>query len=360
MPRMRIAAIGAFVTLVAVSSPGWGALTRDEIRSANAASQAAIVTLQAHVEASIQFNPSLVPKTGNVLLTEKHVIEYARSGDKERFKELQGAWGVRDVIRDTRNRTGSEFRPKQGNQTIETGVISDGTRTFPLEIWQWTLFDMPDGDEPLVQLLDRGEVRSLQNKTDSGRALIYLDIHDPPTKRDPKGRRYEVWVDPGVNYLARKVICHRTLPNGRKARIEMEVQSFREVKAGVFFPERVVRSGFYRESWADKGEATLSNIRVNESLPAGFFRHTFPSGTRVTDAIRGITYTVGLNGQPTKAAQFNANPSPSPEPRGTPTPLTADVERWPWHRLVLIGSLITVAAGLGVILWKRRNRAATV
>jgi len=274
-----------------------------------------------------------------------------RSGDKERVKELEGSQlGVRDTIVDLKAKKASQFVPKRGEKSINTALIGPEQRiVVPVQIWEWTLFELPECKEQLGELLDEAELKALKATSESGEALIYLDI------RDTKDRRYEVWVDPGTNYLVRKLICHGSRVN-TGYRIEQEVLSFREVKPGLFFPERVVYSLIISGDWMTKTEATLANLRVNETLPAGMFQHTFPPGTLVTDYEHGTGYTLGANGEPTKVGSFV--PSSPPVSVGTSTPPTADDVRWPWHWFVVGGSALMVVLGLGLMIWKRRREAA--
>jgi hypothetical protein len=48
---------------------------------------------------------------------DRYLIDYSWSGGKERFKEWEGPLGIRDVIRDSENRKGSVFWPKQEKVT---------------------------------------------------------------------------------------------------------------------------------------------------------------------------------------------------------------------------------------------------
>ena len=213
---------------------------------------------------------------------------------------------------------------------------------------------MPDTGQPLSELLAQGDIKTLKQVNDNGRDSVYVDV------RDANGWKYEIWIDPGTNYLARKLIRHRRLPNGQNSRIEGEVLSFREVKPGVFFPDRVGQALFFGGDWFQKGKASLSNLQVNEAVAAGQFRHVFPVGTLVADVEKGTTYTIGPAGTPIHVAPI-ASPPPSGPPAGpvgTATPPDADKDRWSWRHLLLLSSGLVLAAGLIMMFWKRRQRTA--
>jgi hypothetical protein len=352
MVREPDSEVAVLVALLVATAPGWHDTTRDEIRSGNAASQAAVAALQARVEVVMTYNRShLPPGAAPTRLADKYVIDYSRSGDKERIQEINGPLGVRDIIRDAANEKASVFAPKRDRKSVDSLVVSGYMNAFALQIWQWTLFELPECKQTLSQLLAEGEVKSQRRIADVGHALIFLSI------RDSKGRRYEIWVDPSANYLIRKLICHTSKPKA-EIRIEGEVVSFQEVKPGVFFPARLVHSIISNGTWLEKAEATLTEIRINESMPEGQFQHTLPVGTWVTDNERGTWHTIGPDGQPTKSVPIA--PSSPPIPLGTGSPLTAEDHGWPWHRFVLICSVIIFSVALGAIIWKRRKSSTAV
>src|SRR5262249_58250457 len=88
MARASNAGVGAVVVLTVAAVPVWAEVTRDDIRSANAASQAAIVTLQARGEGTYHFNPAHIPPGASTTGTDKYVIENGRAGGQKRTHEL--------------------------------------------------------------------------------------------------------------------------------------------------------------------------------------------------------------------------------------------------------------------------------
>lgn len=348
MVRTGVPTIGSLIALAIAVLPVWSEFTQEDVRSGNAASQAAVATVQARVEVTIHFPPSVVASIPGSSETDKYVLDYVRSGDKERVKEIQGPLGVRDIIRDFGNKKGSLFVPQSGGKSVDTAILgNEQTPPVTMHIWEWVLFELPECKAPLSQLLDMGDVKKLKSTEISGRALIYLDV------RLSKDQRYELWVDPAVNYLVRKLIYHTSKPKV-DLRVEKEVLSFREVQPGVFFPEQLVHGLFFSGGqWFEKAEATLTNIRVNEPLPEGQFRHTFPPGTMVTDYEKGQAYIVSPEGQPRLVSPLDPSGARAPEEVMTQTPVTADDDPWPWHRILVLVSVVAVVCGLSVTLWKR-------
>ncbi len=345
--RNWVHTVSAIITLGTIYHGSWGDTTVDDIRSRNAAAQAAVATLQARVEAHTRLNPAKAPKRSDEKYERRYVIEYARSGDKERHKQTEGASRVIDTIRDLGTGKASSFTPKTGGRTIDQGSISTARSLAPIvQPWAWALFELPWCNKPLHKLLGETEATAVKMSLAPGGKLIRLDIRSA-------GDRYEVHVDPSVNYLVRKVVAERTFPKVT-AREEIEILDVQEVRPGVFFPNAVMLTPLGDGTWMLKGELTFHDIRVNEKLPADMFRRIFPPGTRVGDSEKKTTYTVGGDGRPTAVGTIAPPPTSPVAEVKTSTPPTAD-DAWPWHRYVFVGSVAAVAVGLGLLFWKRRQ-----
>jgi hypothetical protein len=317
------------------------------------ASQAAILTLQAHIEITIELNPSQVPSSvRNNSMMNKYVMDYLRSGKKERIKE-DGPLGNRDLIRDFESGKGSELRPKPPKNGVAQGTLDVSNNINALEVWQWLLFGVPDSRLTLAELLTQGEAKGLKETVENGRSLVYLDM------LDSRSQRYEIWLDPGTNYLARKVVCHWTRPRG-SGRTQCEALAYREMKPGLFFPERVKYTMWAGNEWCQKGESVLTNIRVNEPLAPGSFKHVFPVGTMVADVENGKGYIVGRDHQPSHVGTLAPQTSyvVSGQTLQTSTPADADQKPWwSWENLLLIGSGVLLAVGVAGYWWKRRAKS---
>lgn len=105
--------------------------------------------------------------------------------------------------------------------------------------------------------------------------------------------------DPATNYLARAVIVRPKIPWPAGVPIpEQEVTEFVEAAPGVYFPAkaRSFDPATGKESWAIE----LTDIRVNQPVPADALTFRFPAGLEVTDGIRGGVYRTDANGEPTQ------------------------------------------------------------
>ena len=166
---------------------------------------------------------------------------------------------------------------------------------------------------------------------------------------------YAVWLDPAVNHLIRRVVRTVESPQGVLA-YEMAVEQFGEPKAGIFIPTTVVFHSKVGKVAFPKVTLTLTDLRVNESLPPATFRSEFPPGVRVTDSVRGTTYTVAADGGQKNPGVIAPAPSlPPGQPQPTATPPDADEPAWPWwKRIVLASAMVVLVAG--VVTWVRRRK----
>jgi hypothetical protein len=130
MATLLRAGLGAFAAVLLLHTAARGDVTAEQLQARSAASQAAILTLQAHVEVTIEFNVSQVPASmRNNPMTNKYSIDFVRSGSKERTKE-RGDQGVRDLIRDFESGKGGLLVPKQEKQTVNTGALDAAKNVY--------------------------------------------------------------------------------------------------------------------------------------------------------------------------------------------------------------------------------------
>lgn len=113
------------------------------------------------------------------------------------------------------------------------------------------------------------------------------------------GRRLEIQVDPGANYLVRQVVRHPTDAEASQFNyptVTFFVEQFDELLPGVNFPT-VVKT---RSTVSDDGSLTetvleIASIKVNEPLREDAFKLTFPKNVSVVDKIANVTYVWGEN-----------------------------------------------------------------
>lgn len=320
-----------------------------EVRRGNNSSLAALVTVNAHVHLLITRLKGTAPIQSPAELEG----EYHRSGAKVRIDEKKGFPLPNTIWIDyNQRRTWSLSRPSP-QLPLSGGISALACEPSFIDAWNNVCLSLPDSDQSLGQILASSlapdKVRSEGN-------LIYIDV------TDRKGNRYEAWADRSVNYLVRRVVCRRARLPGMTAnvRIEVEVQSFEEVKPGVFFPKRSKKKLIGNDEEIALWETTLSNLRINEPLPDSLLQASFPEGTVVTDQIRGVSYRVNADGQPTglTAAQFT-EPAPisGQQSGGEATPLDAERSRWPVWTTVAAASCVLLLVGT-ILKWRKQRRSA--
>jgi hypothetical protein len=138
-------------------------------------------------------------------------------------------------------------------------------------------------------------VNEVKRITENGAELIYVHLtHDRA--------RLEVWFDPQVNYLMRRLTTHTFRAGSSKARetkTESVVTRFRELAPAVFFPEQTEQRTPSENPSA--GTAITVNdfheMIVNQPVAAEVFKVRYPPGIEVRDSIQGRAYSVQRDGE---------------------------------------------------------------
>ena len=182
---------------------------------------------------------------------------------------------------------------------------------------------------------------------------------------------FEIWFDPKVNYLARKLIGDFTGPPDRpKVRRESQVLRFVEAAPGIHFPVEAETKFINNDKLTHHEVATFSDIRINQPLPTGIFELPIPPNSKVLDAIQDREYTVDGSGKETGISRPLAKGMPAPAGKSGQAPgsaasppvvaLTATTkEPEPVTRWVLYGLLLVLAIA-GGIWYVRRLRASAI
>jgi hypothetical protein len=213
------------------------------------------------------------------------------------------------------------------------------------DVWWLSLFVWPDpkhGPEPLTfdEMLQHGqEVGNVDERSESGRKDIVVELVTG-------GEKYEVWFDPRVNYLVRRIIATE---NDR--RMDVSVTSFAEAKPGIFFPERIEMTLTNAGKQTDARSTVFSDIRVNEPISPAVFDRRFPSGLHVEDLVTGKSYTTNAPGEPGTDSE-DLVVGGALTRNAVPKDVTREEPR-PWSRWILPGSL--GALGGAFALWIRRR-----
>lgn len=146
----------------------------------------------------------------------------------------------------------------------------------------------PPGLVALDELLAKPHRINGVKRVSNGRDLIYLDFsHDR--------FRFEIFFDPQVNYLVRKLI---QTSNTARTRRESEIVKFAEVRPAVYFPARIETKVFEAAgALRSTRVATISDIQVNQPMDPGIFKFRYPDGTIVQDLFTRTIYKTDTEGR---------------------------------------------------------------
>src|SRR5579883_940722 len=196
----------------------------DSVKQAHRASVESIRTLSCRTR--VVYEPKL--PTGD------EQGEYWRDGDVVRCKHTSDAGRTGDVlVRDGRRLSTDKIPPAtlgQGGPTKSTGTITDTNKFMSCDPWLLGLIMFPGKSKYLVSfdvfLAEADKVNSAKRVDDKGRPLVVLDV------AHSRGR-FEIFFDPGVNYLVRRrVLWSPTIPGLILS--DQEVVEFQEGAPGIF------------------------------------------------------------------------------------------------------------------------------
>lgn len=154
--------------------------------------------------------------------------------------------------------------------------------------------NLDDTRQTLKQLVSYSPHVKVVAKADkSGGRLWQLNIEHPHNKTEGRlaGSRYEVVLDPKVNYLVRSVVAHiaDTDPspaNTVPVRTERHVTEFRETDDGIYYPTKLVAALYEPHAPLDappasEQEYAAGDITINSDLPIDALDFHFPKDARV-------------------------------------------------------------------------------
>lgn len=204
---------------------------------------------------------------------------------------------------------------------------------------------------PFERLVEKAtRLKRAEWKTVEGNKLAMIELVIPQANSPADSWDVQFYFDPNVNYLVRKEVYSL----GSYVR-EQEVVQFKESAPGLFFPEQV--SGRSKDSTSS---TLLSEIRVNQPLPAGVFNFRYPHGVYLSDGIKGVSYRVDIEGNPISAATPHARGPLPPRSDAESSTLRTETEEEPRSltRWILPFALVILASA-GVVAVIRRWRART-
>lgn len=329
-------------------------LLLDFVRDAHRASREAIRTCSCRVE----FTTTLVHKTPPVVQSCTaqcwHSPDAVRVKVLETDRELDYVWkdNVRkEVIRRTSNgqtvigATRGHFTNKHLHKSDawEAGLL---VLNSPGTIWA----------VPFERLVtDASLCRRIERRRINGKEMIAAELFFDQSKDREGSWIVEVFFDPAANFLVRKTIYTMV---GGDLRREAETSEFQECAPGVFFPRTI--AGTTEASgkvWATHS-TKITDVRINERIPAEMFILRYPHGVVLTDDIRGTSYRVDRDGNPISKENALARIAPPPlAATSAAAPRTeTHVEPESWTRWILPLSVAGLAFACLLLVLRRRHR----
>jgi hypothetical protein len=248
-----------------------------------------------------------------------------------------GAGVSRSVVATTRMQTGARIdtTPDRQTQEFRYQYWLDGQHTNLAEyIFRY--------------LLDHKGEFSSEVRPDG---LVALTVPWAPRwSKTPLGTR-EFVLDPAKGFMpvSGKGRWEQPKPTGPPNwRSEEFTADEAKLVGDVWMPMRlreVIHSSNGTPGTVNVWETAVDRIELGRVAPADL-EVTFPKGTQVVDAIKGVTYHVGEDGQPTKMDRVYGAAPPSPQAIRDARPATA----WRW---VLIG--LSNLVGVGLLVWVGRR-----
>ena len=232
-------------------------------------------------------------------------------------------------------------------RTLETDPWEVGLHSLPLGL----VTKPPKRIYTLADIVQKGTVREsgwVQNGTKRvARMLIDCDAGE---------RTYEVWVDPGTNWMIDKCILTMREAGAVTWINEFSVEEFRELKPSIFVPVRCKAVLQFRGEKVVVSDCTMKNIVINEKLPKEPLSPIPAGGTRAFDELANTTYTINAaavrTGTPVPIGREYTPPASVLSPREDPL---APSSVRSWFGVTAVG-LAFVSIVIGLVVRRRSRR----
>jgi len=229
---------------------------------------------------------------------------YVRSGAAVRVHE-ETARGTRDgVLKDSAATVLGKERVRPGERPAPGAAVRSSIpeTAFSCDVWSHMLmqFHAPGQsrcrnlDEVLANALAAPEVTKVHEGNEE-----YVQIDVIIARNGGTDAHMQLLLDPRVNYLVKREI----LGPYSRTRGVFEVKAFFEPIPGVFMPVAATAQTVTDGREDSRLDISLSNVRVNQSVPSERFDLKIPAGTLVLDRIRQKQYKVGADGRPSGPEQ---------------------------------------------------------
>ncbi len=352
--RMTVGCKSSLVFLVAVAfhaqvfAPAVSAQDiLEEVRAGNKSALESIRTLSCRI--------TLASPTSQRGPMAESTADYWQSGDSWRV-HFQGAGQVHDSVgHDSiiRRLTRSEKRTRFVIKRAEPD--EPPSRFDPYGRGLLKLCGPKGWSLTLEELLHRPhKLGKVTRESHEGREYIVLKI-SIKLEGELKGD-FEIWFDPQVNYLARKLIGEITSSTPTKTRRESQVLRFLEAAPGVYFPVEAETKFYNDGKLAQHDVVTFSEIRVNQPLAPNLFELPIPPNSTVSDSIQDREYQVDAQGKAFGPERSLIKFAPLPAGSAQTETMTEpeSVTRW------IVYALLGVLAIAGGIWYVRRLRATAI
>lgn len=351
-------------TVVAVHLFLPGAIAEDllqDVRAGNKSALESIRTLSCrmNVTTPVSANPRSDPSA----------VDCWQSGDSFRIR-FADAFQTTDAVRHNGvNRSSSvsresnifSIRPVQSEQTGRFNPYGSGLlKLFGPKGWPLTLEKILSQPHKI-----KGVARQPLDGHDCVVVKMSFELDGQSTGI------FEIWFDPQVNYLARRLTGEFTgAPNQPMARRESQVLKFVEAAPGIHFPAEAETKFIAGKKVTHHEVVSFTDIRINQLLPADIFELPIPPNTTVLDAIADRQYKLDASGKvfgpshPLEKRMPGVSGKSGQAPGIAASPpvvaLTATTkEPEPITRWVLYGLLLVLAIA-GSIWYVRRLRASAI
>lgn len=272
--------------------------------------------------------------------------------------EIDYVWkdSVRNVV----------MRRPNDNKANATANRQDYTHRHQIPCDPWTrallVLERPDtkNNVNFEELLEKPtRIAGAERIEANGKEQIVVTLHfdGRPEKGAPWNTSWkmQVFFDPAVNYLVRKVIYSAEERNFSRGE---DVVQFKEMASGIFFPERTTGWCLDRGKPYSESVTEISDIRINQAIPADVFTSAYPPGAVVVDTIKGSRYTVDAAGNPISKQTALGRGAPqqgTTQSKGVET--TEETSNAPW--ILVLSLTILAAVGIAFLLhrWTSRKHA---
>jgi hypothetical protein len=227
---------------------------------------------------------------------------YLRSGNKVRIREDYPDGRVEEsLVHDGEIITVSKNPNEQSpSNKVAAGRRSASERSPVCDVWSRMLLTFPGRNGAKLSLNERLKtpVKDLAAETQPVGAVQYYVIKYRYSNEPGPDISIAIWLDPNVNYLAKKMLLKWKVGQEENRSI-FEANQFQEVLPGIFFPSECTSSTFYGSKQLDKWITRVSDVRINEGIQKERLALAVPSGASFVDTVTLKAYKVGPDGRPT-------------------------------------------------------------